>query len=70
MVVVTEVSFVSGVFVFVVIVGDCDRVFLLDVCDCVIGVLRRFQQSFSYITAVAACCMRRDMRSGFKCCQQ
>ena len=28
----------------------------------VTGVLRRFQQSFSYITTVAACCMRRDMR--------
>jgi len=39
------------------------------VCECVIGVLRRFQQSFSYITTVAACCMRRDRRSGFKCCQ-
>jgi len=39
------------------------------VSEWVIGVLRRFQQSFSYITTVAACCMRRDMRSGFKCCQ-
>ena len=27
---------------------------------CVIGVLRSFQQSFSHITTVAACCMRRD----------
>ena len=26
----------------------------------VIGVLRHFQQSFSHITTVAACCMRRD----------
>ena len=29
-------------------------------CVCVIGVLRRFQQSFSHITTGAACCMRRD----------
>ena len=39
------------------------------VSEWVIGVLRRLQQSFSYITTVAACCMRRDIRSGFKCCQ-
>ena len=31
---------------------------------CVNGVLRRFQQSFSYITTVAACCMRRDSARG------
>ena len=31
------------------------------VCVCVIGVLRHFQQSFSHITTVAACCMRRDI---------
>ena len=31
-----------------------------EVCVCVIGVLRRFQQSFSHITTVASCCMRRD----------
>ena len=30
------------------------------VCVCVCGVLRRFQQYFSDITTVAACCMRRD----------
>ena len=35
----------------------------------VIGVLRRFQHSFSYIKTIAACCMRRDMRSGCKCFQ-
>jgi len=29
-------------------------------CVCVIGVLHRFQQSFSHITTVAACCMRHD----------
>ena len=27
---------------------------------CVIGVLRRFQQSLSHITTVAVCCMGRD----------
>ena len=30
------------------------------VCVCVIGVLHRFQQSFSHITTVAVCCIRRD----------
>ena len=32
---------------------------MICVCECVIGDLRRFQQSFSRITMVAACCMRR-----------
>ena len=30
------------------------------VCKCVCGVLRRFQQYFSHIPTVAACCMSRD----------
>ena len=30
------------------------------VCVCVIGVLCRFQKMFSYITTLAACCMRCD----------
>ena len=32
---------------------------LYEVCVCVIGVLRRFRESKSHITTVAACCMRR-----------
>ena len=38
----------------------------MSVCECVIGVLSRFQQSFCHITTVAACCISC---SGLKCCQ-